>query len=82
MRPILIVAVLIRGLDALKFFDIIFTLTGGAPGISTETLSFYIYQTGYQFFRLGYGAAGSFVLLIVLAILLTRLLKVFRTAWE
>lgn len=82
MRPILIVAVLIRGLDALKFFDIIFTLTGGAPGTSTETLSFYIYQTGYQFFRLGYGAAGSFVLLIVLAILLTRLLKVFRTAWE
>lgn len=82
MRPILIVAVLIRGLDALKFFDIIFTLTGGAPGTSTETLSFYIYQTGYQFFRLGYGAAGSFVLLIALAILLTRLLNMFRTAWE
>jgi multiple sugar transport system permease protein len=78
MRPIIIVALLIRGLDALKFFDVIFTLSGGAPGTSTETLSFYIYQTGYQFFRLGYGAAASFVLLIALAIILTYLLRLFR----
>jgi len=82
LKPIIIVAVLIRGLDALKFFDVIFTLSGGGPGYSTETLSFYIYQTGYQFFRLGYGAAASFVLLIFLAVLLTRLLKMFRTAVE
>ena len=82
LKPIIIVAVLIRGLDALKAFDVIFTLSGGGPGYSTETLSFYIYQTGYQFFRLGYGAAASFVLLIFLVILLTRLLKIFRTAVE
>jgi multiple sugar transport system permease protein len=82
LRPVIIVAVLIRGLDALKFFDIIFTLSGGGPGNSTETISFYIYQTGYQFFRLGHGAAGSFVLLIVLGVLLTYLLKMFRSALE
>ncbi|NJN99760.1 MAG: sugar ABC transporter permease [Anaerolineales bacterium] len=80
MRPIIIVAVLIRSLDALKTFDTIYTLTGGAPGTSTETVSFYIYKTGFQFFRLGYGAAASFILLIVLAALLTYLLKVLRTA--
>ncbi|GAB4540386.1 MAG: sugar ABC transporter permease [Anaerolineae bacterium] len=82
MRPIIIVALLIRGLDALKFFDIIFTLSGGGPGNSTETLSFYIYQVGYQFFRLGYGAAAAFVLLIFLAVLLTYLLRMFRSATE
>jgi multiple sugar transport system permease protein len=82
MRPIIIVALLIRGLDALKFFDVIFTLSGGGPGNSTETLSFYIYQVGYQFFRLGYGAAASFVLLIVLAVVLTFLLKMFKAALE
>lgn len=82
LRPIIIVAVLIRGLDALKFFDVIFALTGGAPGSSTETISFYIYKTGYQFFRLGYGAAASFVLLIVLIIIITYLLKVFKTVEE
>jgi multiple sugar transport system permease protein len=80
MRPIIIVAVLIRSLDALKTFDLIYTLTGGAPGTSTETVSFYIYKTGFQFFRLGYGAAASFILLFVLAVLLTYLLKIFRTA--
>jgi multiple sugar transport system permease protein len=80
MRPIIIVAVLIRGLDALKAFDLIYTLTGGAPGTSTETISYYIYKTGYQFFRLGYGAAASFILLIALSILLTFLLKVLRSA--
>ena len=81
MRPIIIVAVLIRSLDALKAFDIIYTLTGGAPGTSTETVSFYIYKVGFQFFRLGYGAAASFVLLFVLAIGLTYLLKIFRATF-
>ena len=82
MRPIIIVALLIRGLDALKFFDLVFTLTGGGPGNSTETISFYIYQTGYQFFRLGYGAAASFILLVFLAMLLTYLLRMFRATVE
>jgi multiple sugar transport system permease protein len=82
LRPIIIVALLIRGLDALKFFDVIFALTGGAPGNSTETISFYIYKTGYQFFRLGYGAAASFILLIALVIILTYLLKLFKTVVE
>ena len=82
LRPIIIVALLIRGLDALKFFDLIFTLSGGGPGNSTETISFFIYQTGYQFFRLGYGAAASFILLILLVVLLTFLLKMFKAAME
>jgi len=82
LRPVVVVAVLIRSLDALKFFDVIFTLTGGGPGTSTETIAFYIYKTGYQFFRLGYGAAASFVLLIFLSIALSFLLRVFKTALE
>ncbi len=82
LRPIIIVALLIRGLDALKFFDLIFTLTYGGPGNSTETMSYFIYQVGYQFFRLGYGAAASFVLLIALAVIITYLLKLLRKVME
>jgi multiple sugar transport system permease protein len=78
MRPIIVVAALIRTLDAIKAFDVVYTLTGGSPGTSTETVSFYIYQTGYQFFRLGYGAAASVVMLIVLSIVLSYLLRVLR----
>ncbi len=82
MQPIIVVAVLIRSLDAIKAFDLIYTLTGGGPGTSTETLSFYIYKVGFQFFRLGYGAAAAFILLIVLSILLTQLLKFLRAVWQ
>ncbi len=78
MLPIIAVAVLIRALDAIKAFDVVYTLTGGGPGSSTETTTFYIYQAGYQFFRLGYGAAGSIVMLIFLSVLLTILLRVLR----
>ncbi|MBW7882643.1 MAG: sugar ABC transporter permease [Caldilineaceae bacterium] len=79
MLPIVIVAVLIRAVDCIKMFDVIYTLTGGAPGTSTETVSYYIYQVGYQFFRLGYGSAASIVLLIVLSVLLTFLLRALRS---
>jgi multiple sugar transport system permease protein len=78
MTPIIAVAVLIRALDAIKAFDVVYTLTGGGPGTSTETTTFYIYQAGYQFFRLGYGAAGAMVMLIFLSILLTFLLRLLR----
>jgi multiple sugar transport system permease protein len=82
IQPILIVALLIRGLDCLKSFDIIFTTTRGGPGTSTETITLYIYTVGYKFFRLGYGAAASFILLILLVVVLTRLLKVLRATWD
>jgi multiple sugar transport system permease protein len=82
MKPIIVVAVLIRALDAIKAFDLIFTLTNGGPGTSTETLAFYIYKVGFQFFRLGYAAAMSFVLLIFLSVLLTYLMRYLRAVWQ
>ena len=78
MQPIILVAVLIRALDAIKAFDLIYTLTGGAPGTSTETIAFFIYKVGYQFFRLGFGAAASIVLLLVLSVMLSLLLRALR----
>jgi len=82
MRPIIAVAVLIRSLDAIKAFDLVYTLTGGGPGSSTETLSFYIYKVGFQFFRLGYAAAMAFLLLIVLSVLLTYLMRYLKAIWQ
>lgn len=80
MRSIIIVALLIRSLDAIKAFDVIFTLTGGAPGTSTETVAYYIYKSAYQFFRLGYGAAGAIVMLLVLSVMLTLFLRSIRSS--
>ncbi len=75
MRPIIIVAVLIRGLDIIKLFDLVFVMTSGGPGTASETISHYIYQLGFKFFRLGYGAAASYALLILLSIIVVLLLR-------
>lgn len=75
LRPIIIVTVLIRGLDIMKVFDLVYVMTSGGPGTVTETISYYIYLLGFKFFRLGYGAAASYLLLVVLSILVAILLN-------
>jgi multiple sugar transport system permease protein len=69
LRPVLGVTVLIRSLDAVKFFDIVYAMTHGGPGTSTETVSFYIYRTGFQYFRMGYTAAATYILLAIVSVL-------------
>lgn len=64
LRPVIIVALLFRTIDALRAFDIVYVITGGGPGGSTNTLSLY----GYKFFLLGdfgYGSAVSIILFAV-----------------
>lgn len=69
LRPILIVTILIRSLDAVKFFDIVYAMTRGGPGTSTATASFFIYRTGFQYFRMGYAAAATYILLVIASVL-------------
>ena len=57
-------------IGSLKTFDLVFLLTGGGPGRSTEFLTTYIHKQGIVQFHVGYGAALS-VVLLVLALLLT-----------
>lgn len=75
IRPVLLVALLFRLLDALKIFDIIFILTNGGPGYSTETFPFYLYQQSFIYGRFGYSAAASYLFLIVVVIITTILVR-------
>jgi multiple sugar transport system permease protein len=78
LKPVLFVAVLIRMMDLYKMFDLIYLLTFGGPGTSTQVLSFYGYKVGITQFRLGYASSISFVmvqLFIILVILYSRILK-------
>jgi len=72
---ILVIMLLIRGIEIIKLFDIIYAMTGGGPGTATETLAFYAYQVGFNAFRLGYAAAISWILLILLIVVSTLLLR-------
>ena len=83
LAPIIAVAILFRGLDAFKIFDFVYIFTQGGPGTSTETISWYIYQLGFKFFRMGYAAAMSYLVVIFLSVVatlyVTRILRPERT---
>lgn len=68
LLPTIVVATLLRLIDALKTFDIIYTMTGGGPGFASETLNVFAYQQAFQYFSFGY--AGS-VLIVFFAIVLS-----------
>jgi multiple sugar transport system permease protein len=78
LRPVILVAVLFRSLDAIRLFDIIFTLTEGGPGYSTETVSYMLYLRGFKFFDLSFASAASYLLLIIVTIVTTILLRRIR----
>ena len=69
LKPALVVAAIFRTLQAFFVFDVIYILTGGGPGTSTETLSFLNYQTFINNTDFGYGGAIS-VILVVMALVI------------
>lgn len=68
LLPTVSVATLLRLIDALKTFDIIYTMTQGGPGFSSETLNIYTYQQAFSYFNFGY---ASSVLVVFFAIVLS-----------
>ena len=80
LAPVLVVAILLRSLDAMKVFEYVFATTRGGPGTETETLQYFIYQTGIQFFRMGSAASMAFVVLVVvLGIIVVAFRRLDRT---
>jgi multiple sugar transport system permease protein len=57
LRPLIIVAVMFRAIDASKIFETIYVLTGGGPGTTTELISIYAFRTAFQNWELGDAAA-------------------------
>jgi multiple sugar transport system permease protein len=75
LAPIIWLAITFRLLDAVKLFDVIFMLTGGGPGTSTYTTSFYLYQIGFQQFHLSEATAGSWMFLVLLSVVIMVLVR-------
>jgi ABC-type sugar transport system permease subunit len=76
LRPTLLVAVLFRALDGFRVFDLIYVMTAGGPGTSTEPVSLYTFSALLQHLRFGYGSALSVIVFLttfVLALLYIRL---------
>ena len=75
IRPVIIVAFVIRGMEVIKLFDEVFMLTRGGPGTATETISIYIYKLAFADFRLAYAAAAAFLVLVVTLVLINLMLR-------
>ena len=78
LRPILLVALLFRTLDALRAFDLMFVLTGGGPAGRTETLTVYAYRSLFQTLQLGFGAAIGVVVFALVMVVAWGYLRVLR----
>ena len=75
IAPVMTVAVLIRGLDLFRLFDIVWALTQGGPGTMTETISVFTYIKGFQQFETSYTAAVALLVILLLSALVMYLLK-------
>lgn len=78
LRPAIVIAVVIRMLDALRVFEYVFAITRGGPGQATETIQYLIYRVGFQFFRLGEASAMAYVLVAIVMMLVAVLIWVTR----
>lgn len=82
LTPVLVVAVLIRLIAAMKTYDLIYILTRGGPGSATETISYLIWKNAFTSLDMGNAAAASFVLLIVIMLLTVVMVRVTRIGGE
>ena len=69
--PVVLVALLIRTLDVLKIFDVIYVTTNGGPGYSTQSFALYMYNTGAKFAHMGLAAAAAWVFIILFSTLIS-----------
>lgn len=65
LKPVILVALLIRTIDAFRLFDLVYVMTKGGPGTATETLSMYIYVQGFDKFEMGYASALAILMLVM-----------------
>jgi len=77
IRSAAVIALILRSIDALKTFDIIYVITQGGPGIASETLNVFAFKTGFEFFRAGY-AASLLIFLLVAVLGVSVLLNMTR----
>jgi multiple sugar transport system permease protein len=78
LRPVIVVCVVIRAIDAFRTFDIVWTISGGGPARATEVFSIYAYVEAFQFMNFGRGSAAAVigaVIIVVFAMLLYRFLN-------
>ncbi len=83
IAPFLMIGVIIRAIDAIKSFDIIYAMTQGGPGTASETINIYLYNTAFSYYDIGYGSAMAVVFFVIIIALSFALMMVrARANWS
>lgn len=78
LMPSLKSAAILSMVGSLKYFDLIYVMTGGGPGTSTELMATYMYKNAFAQFNMGYGSAiagGMFLLVTAISLITMRLIN-------
>jgi multiple sugar transport system permease protein len=75
IRPVLLVVVLIRLIDSIRLFDLVFIMTRGGPGSTTEVLSLFSYVTGFASGDMGSASAIAWVTVVLVNVLVAIFLR-------
>jgi multiple sugar transport system permease protein len=81
LRPVLVVAILFRAIDALKTFDIIFVMTQGGPSNASETINILLFNQAFSYFNMGYASSMAVALFAIVMGASLILMKVRRVGW-
>jgi ABC-type sugar transport system permease subunit len=78
LRPVIVVVLVLRTIEAFKVFDIIYVMTGGGPANGTQSIAYYTYQRAFSDEFFGYGSALAYLIVLFIlgfAVLYIRLLR-------
>ncbi len=78
LRPVLLIAVILRAIDAFKIFDVLVVLTGGGPGTATEMLNLRVFDLYFQEFRYGYAAFLAVILAAIIGLFVASYAAISR----
>ena len=81
LRSLLITVVIIRAIDTLKIFDIVFGTTGGGPGMATEVVQTFVYRTAYSYQQIG-KAMATIILFSLLILFIALALQMLQQRME
>jgi ABC-type sugar transport system permease subunit len=80
MRPVILLALVLRFLEAMGEFAKTWGLLQGGPGSATETVPIYLYLTTWTFFRISKGAAMSYIVMLLMIVIVLFAIKLL--SWQ
>ncbi len=79
LRPVIVVVLVLRTIEAFKVFDIIYVMTGGGPANGTQSIAFYTYERAFSDEYFGYGSALAYLIVVFILVLAALYIRALRT---